>query len=43
MQITAVIAVLSLARPALAVQDYEGNGRLRFFHPKPATATVGIL
>jgi hypothetical protein len=34
-QITAVIAVFSLAQPALAVQDYEGNGRLRFFQPKP--------
>ena len=33
-QITAVIALLSLAHVALAVQDYEGNGRLRFFHPK---------
>ena len=32
-QITAVIALLSLAHLALAVQDYEGNGRLRFFHP----------
>jgi hypothetical protein len=30
-QITAVIVELSLAQPALAVQDYEGNGRLRFW------------